>query len=175
MTIRTTHTVACLAVLAALPALSLGQSATLVYGNVSGWTIHTDPNADYRCFAEAQYEGGSSIRIGFNADANLYLSIADVSWTGTVAGRQYELALQFDEEGPATYRAVGAPEDSALSVTVPNSQRAAFRKDFATRYMVRAQYGDHEPVMLSLGGSYNATRMLEECQSSMANLAERSK
>jgi len=174
MTIRTAHTLACLAAMASVPSISVGESATLIYGNVSGWTVHTDPNQDYRCFAEALYEGGSSIRIGFNADSKLYLSITDSTWAGTVAGRQYELALQFDEETPATYKAVGA-DASGLSVTVPDSQLTAFRKDFSMRYTVSAQHGDSEPVMLSLGGSYNATRMLEECQKLMAGVAERAK
>lgn len=175
MTIRTAHTIACLATLAALPSLSVGQSATLVYGNVNGWTVHTDPNQDYRCFAEALYEGGSAIRIGFNANSELYVSITDSSWSGTVTGRQYEIALQFDEETPATYSAVGAAEGSALSVTLPNSQRAEFSKDFASRYMVSAHHGDREPVMLSLGGSYRATAMLEECQRLMASVAKTTK
>jgi hypothetical protein len=54
---------------------------------------------------------------------------------------------------------------------VPQSQRAEFREEFSNRYMVSAHHGDQEPVMLSLGGSYRATRMLEECQTLMANVA----
>lgn len=171
MTIRTARNIAILATLAALPSLSMGQSATLIYGNVNGWTVHTDPKQDYRCYAEALYEGDSSIRIGFDANSELYVSIVDSSWSGTVAGRQYEVALQFDEESPATYSAVGATENSGLSVTVPNSQLTQFREEFANRYMVSAHHGDHEPVMLSLGGSFRATRMLDECQTLMASVA----
>jgi hypothetical protein len=171
MTISTAKKIACLATLAALPSLSAGQSATLVYGNVNGWTVHTDPSQNYRCFAEALYEGGSSIRIGFNADSELYLSITDSSWSGTVAGKQYDVALQFDEESPTTFRAVGAAESSGLSVIVPSNRLAEFRKEFATRYMVSAHYGNQEPVMLSLGGSFRATTMLDECQTLMASVA----
>ena len=175
MTIRTACNLAVLATIAALPSLSLGQSATLIYGNVNGWTVHTDPNQDYRCYAEALYEGGSAIRIGFDADSQMYVSIIDSSWAGTVAGESYEVALQFDEETPATYSAVGVSEASGLSVTVPSVQRAQFRDDFANRYMVSAHHGDQEPVMLSLGGSSRATRMLDECQTLMASVAARTK
>ena len=175
MTIRTARNLAVLATVAALPSLSIGQSATLIYGNVNGWTVHTDPNQDYRCYAEALYEGGSSIRIGFDANSQMYVSIIDSSWAGTVAGREYEIALQFDEESPATYRAVGVSDESGLSVTVPSSQRAQFREEFANRYMVSAHHGEHEPVMLSLGGSFRATRMLDECQTLMASVAASTK
>lgn len=175
MTIRTARNLAILGTLAALPSLSLGQSATLIYGNVNGWTVHTDPNQDYRCFAEALYEGGSALRIGFDADSEMYVSIIDSSWSGTVAGEQYDVALQFDEESPATFSAVGVADDSGLSVTVPDGQRTQFLEDFANRYMVSAHRGDHEPVMLSLGGSLRATRMLDECQTLMASVAASSK
>ena len=65
-----------------LPLFASADTGTLIYGNVSGWTVHTDPANNYRCFAEAEYEGGSTIRIGFESAAGgaLYLALSDTSW-----------------------------------------------------------------------------------------------
>jgi hypothetical protein len=174
MTRYPAHTKACLAVLAAVPAMTFAESSTLIYGNVSGWTVHTDPNQAYRCYAEALYDGGSSIRLGFNEQGELYLSIADSSWAGTVAGREYELELQFDELEPQRLTVRGGAENGTLSYVIPNDERPAFLKEIQVRWSISAVHGNNEPVLLSLGGSFNASMMLEDCQASMASVNARS-
>ena len=174
MTPHAARSLVCLLGFAASPAIVLAEGATLIYGNVSGWTVHTDPNQSYRCFAEALYQEGSSMRIGFNENSDLYLSITDPSWVGTVAGREYVLELQFDEEDSQSYRARGGDQPGTLTFVISSDARPAFLRDFQVRWSITAAHGTREPVMLSLGGSFNASVMLEDCQSSMAAVNARS-
>lgn len=158
--------------LASLPVVALADGATLIYGNTSGWTVHTDPSTGYHCFAEAQYEGGSSIRIGFEAnDGNLYLVLGDSSWSAPPGESADALELQFDDQPPLSFEPTAADLD-ALRVTVADEDRAAFLEAFMASYSLNAQYGNHESIMLSLGGSTRATRMLQECQVTMARVGE---
>ena len=159
-----------LAALGTLPVMAVGNAATLIYGNVSGWTVHTDPDQAYLCYAEALYEDESSIRIGFEPeDGSLYLVITDASWGRVSASREIE--LQFDEESPLSFAASRAAGGDSVRIVIPEDRRATFLKDLKLRYVFNARYGETEPVMFSLGGSLNALRLLEECQASMAQSA----
>lgn len=153
-----------------MPLIALGEGGTLIYGNTSGWTVHTDPNAGYHCFAEAQYEGGSSIRVGMDgADGDLYLVLADRSWSSPGAESASGLELRFDDAAPLRFEAKSVDVDS-LKISIPDGDRAAFLQAFMASYTMNAQYGDSEVIMLSLGGSMRATRMLQECQTTMASV-----
>lgn len=155
--------------LAALPVMAFADGATLVYGNTSGWTVHTDPSTGYHCFAEAQYEGGSSIRIGFEAnDGDLYLLLGDTSWSVRPGEAADALELQFDDQPPISFEPTAT--DDALRVTVADEDRASFLEAFMASYSMNAHYGSHDVIMLSLGGSMRATRMLQECQVTMARV-----
>jgi len=159
------------AALMALPALASADGQTLVYGNVSGWTVRTDPAHGYRCFAEAQYEGDSSIRIGFDtADGAMNFRLSDGSWTHGVSGN--ELSLQFDDGEPLRFEATVA-DGNAVTVAIPADEQQSFIRSFTAGYSITAWFGGHEPIMLSLGGSSRATQLLSECETTMANVGAR--
>jgi hypothetical protein len=154
--------------LVALPSSS-SAADPLVYGNVSGWTVWTDPSQQYSCFAEARYEGASSIRAGFDAvDGTLYVSFDDASWSRVVANREYELELEFDDGTAQAFRSTGLAEGKGVRFTVPDERRGPFVDAFIHGYWVSVTPAALEPVMLSLGGSSAAMGLLEECQDSMA-------
>jgi hypothetical protein len=170
MYMRTFSSAGLFVALVSIPFAVFAGSKPLVYGNVSGWTVLTDPDHDYHCFAEARYEGGSFIRVGFNSSDALYMTVGDAAWTDAVAGRDYMLDLKFDDEDSRRFSSTGISDGNGLRLVVPEDQRGSFMKDFMSRYSISIGRSEHEAVTLSLGGSHNATRMLEECQVSMADL-----
>ena len=173
MNIRNAKTLALTPALLCLPLIASAETGTLIYGNTSGWTVHTDPANDFRCYAEAQYEGGSTIRIGFESAAGrtLYLSLSDDSWVGAASDSGRALELKVDERDPMSFEPKVA-DDGALVVTVPATDRAAFLEGFTLGWSLNATYAGGETIMLSLGGSMRATRMLNECQDSMAKATQ---
>lgn len=174
MFIRAARSTTLVVALICTPFAASASGKPLVYGNVSGWTVLTDPEHDYRCYAQAEYEGGSFVRVGFNsADAALYLVVGGAAWEDADAGRDYELELSFDDEAARGYTGRAVSGGNGLRVVIPDGQRAAFLQDFMSRYSVSIGRGEDDPLTLSLGGSLNAVRMLEECQASMAEYQQR--
>jgi hypothetical protein len=158
--------------LAALPAV-VGAANTFVFGNVSSWTVRTDPEHAYRCFAEVLYEGGTSIRIGYNnGEGSLYLSVTDPSWAGIRPGSKHEAAVLFDDAATFELAAMGiATESTGVNLTIPDVSRHAFLQDFMARHIMSVKVEGSRPLDLSLAGSHRATLMLEECQGSMVQNA----
>jgi hypothetical protein len=151
----------------AQPAVAGAEGRTLIFGNVSGWTVHTNPASDFDCFAEARYDDESSLRIGFSAEgSSLFLRIADRAWAGAGEGR-YALDVQFDDQEPLRFTVPGFESDGSLSVSIEEERQEVFLGDFTGSYTLSVRLDESEPIMFSLGGSLNATRMLQECQVSM--------
>lgn len=157
-------------------ALSATGGEGLVFGNVSGWTVFTDPAQAYRCFAEVQYEGGTLVGVGFDAsNAGLYLSVADPEWRGIAAGSEHLAHLRFDEEAEHTVdgRGVAQADDriGGIRLQIPAPQREAFLSDFIASHTLTITIEGRDPLDLSLAGSSRATAMLRDCRSSMARHA----
>jgi len=163
--------------LAASPVVSAGDS--LIYGNVSSWTVHTDPEHSYRCFTEVRYEGGTSIRIGYNTTAgDLYLSVSDASWGRMSPGSEQDMTISFDDTAQRQIAgngiAMGARgESAAVSLAIPGQSRQSFLRDFMARHTMTVSIASAEAIDLSLAGSHRAALMLEECQVAMARVAAR--
>jgi hypothetical protein len=163
----------CVVALTASP-MAIGAGNTYVYGNVSGWTVRTDPNHGYRCFTEARYEGDTLIRLGFNsADSSLYVSVSVPAWSNVDEGGRQSAQLMFDNEIVLDISAVGMSigsgwEAPGLRMTIPAETQESFIRDFMARHAITVTIGNIDPVELSLAGSHGATRLLQECQSSMA-------
>jgi len=160
------------AALAFSPAI-VSAGNTFVYGNVSSWTVRTDPEQSYRCFAEVLYEGGTSIRIGYNSEqGDLYLSVTDPAWSGIRTGSAQGTTISFDDEESVHFDGTGIGMSSGgtsagVSVTIPQSARPAFLRDFMARHTMSIGLDGAEPLDLSLAGSQRATMLLDECQASM--------
>lgn len=162
--------------LAVLP-VTVSAANTYVYGNVSSWTIRTDPAQSYRCFAEVQYIGGTSIRIGYNVDAAaLYLRVTDPSWNRIRVDVEHEIEIGFDDgssfELPGkSVESTPTEESGGVSITIPTASRQSFLQAFVARDTLTVSIEKSSPIELSLAGSARATRMLDECQASMARHA----
>lgn len=156
----------------AQPAVAAAEGRTLVFGNVSGWAVHTDPATNFACFAEARYGGESSLRVGFGADgSSLFLSIVDRAWAGAGAG-DHVFGIRFDDQEPVSFTSPVIEGDGSVSVSIADEQQQGFLAEFANSYTISVQLDDGEPIMLSLGGSQNATRMLQDCRVSMQEYSQ---
>lgn len=138
----------------------------LVYGNVSGWTITTDPQSGYVCSAEARYEGGSFLRIGYEStgDTSLVVMVSDPDWNALLTDASYSLELRFDTDNPQILTGTGLVDRGAYRIVVAAEHSDDFLQKVGHRYALSIGAVDREPVILSLGGSLAATRMLAECQ-----------
>lgn len=169
----------CLFSLAAIP-MAVSAGNTYIFGNVSGWTVHTDPEHNYRCFAEVQYEGGTLIRLGFNsADAQLYVSVADPTLNDISNGETRAAQLIFDGEESLHATAVGAfigADSGAQGIRLKISPgiQESFTKGFKARQSLEVSIAGLDPLWFSLAGSYRATQLLEDCQTSMGRVGQSS-
>jgi hypothetical protein len=53
-------------------------------------------------------------------------------------------------------------------LAIPGASRQSFVQDFMMRHMFSVSIDGSEPLDLSLGGSFRAAHMLDECQAEMA-------
>lgn len=158
--------VALIASLVALTATGKG----LVFGNVSSWTIFTDPAEAYRCSAEVAYEAGTAIRLGHDSPGSgLYLSIADPSLADIDRGRPHDASLSFDDS--ITFELRGTGDGDGIKLSIPAAAQDSFLKEFTARHVMTVSIGGAKGIDLSLAGSLRATRMLGQCQTSMSRHA----
>ena len=155
---------------------TIAAGPTYIYGNVSGWTVRTDPAQDYRCFAEVQFEGGTLIRLGFDsADSHLSVSVSDPSWPVLADGAEHSVQLAFDGKASLDATATGTLINSDLQIrgirlSIPAQAHASFISDFKARHSLEISIDGARSLDLSLAGSYRATQMLEDCQDEMARV-----
>jgi len=166
-----THLLA-LAVLAGALLAAADAYGSLVFGNVSGWTVHTEPGDGYRCFAEAPYEGGTFLRIGFDSsdDSAVYLVFGNPAWAGISPGISYEFDLRFDDADAISVAGTASAESDGFRLVVPSATRQEFWDAFEKRHSVSIGRAGEEDLVLSLAGSRNALRMLEECKAAFSHV-----
>lgn len=161
------------AILLAGLAIKAFAGNALVFGNVSGWTVYTDPEQAYSCFAEVEYEGGTLVRIGEDAEVDgLYLSITDPAWRGIVARQEHAARLSFDDAGESTATGTGLANASrgtgGIRLHLSAESREAFVSEFRASHTLTITIAGQQPLDLSLAGSLRATDMLRDCESSMS-------
>ena len=157
---------------AVLIALHASAGDGLVFGNTSGWTVFTDPARDYRCSAEARYEGGSLIRLGYDVADTLYLAVMDPDWNVTGSSAVQLARLGFDDRREFSVRGEAIPSSdhssAGIRVNIPADVHDAFVADFMASHTLTIALENGNPLDLSLAGSLGAVRMLGDCQRSMS-------
>jgi hypothetical protein len=187
--IVTRRSTATLLVILLAPFAATGQGNTIVFDNVGGWSVRTDPQREYRCFIEADYDNGSSVRAGFNTDnGRFYISIADYRWDWVEIGAPYTVSLQFDNEPAQNFDATGVVLEtqyiqSGLQLDVPPEAEKGLVANFMYLSEMQLSYEDDgksegietiDDIELTLGlfGTQRAIESLEGCQIRMAQTAQ---
>jgi len=80
--------------LTGLPALAQN---TALWGQVRGWHIRVDRSVGDGCYAAQAFEGGTLVRIGYDAAAKrLYLLFTDDDWKSLEEDKTYPVRIVFD-------------------------------------------------------------------------------
>jgi hypothetical protein len=157
----------------AAPSMLLGAENTIVFDVADGWTIRSDLNRGYRCFAEADYDNGSAVRAGFNSeDGSFYLSVADYGWNWIETGTAYTIALAFDDDPSVPLSATGIMLQTdyvqpGLRLDIPADTQEQLYAHFMNRAEMHVAHEDHVSLTLGLVGTRRAMLLLEECQAAM--------
>jgi hypothetical protein len=157
------------------PGVSAAAGDTIVYEIVSGWTIRTDLNQNYACYAETLFEGDSIIRVGFDATKSVFVTVGDPSWSAIEPGETYSVELDFGDDAPWASSGSGVALDTetaqpGLHVEIDSADGRRFIDAFMKQLVVDVSFEDREALSLSLAGSYRAGAKLDECQAAMAEL-----
>ena len=164
--------------LAAVALAAHANDNTYVYDNVGGWTIRTDGDRNYNCHAEAEFAGGSILRVGLGSSTGaLDLSIGDPAWNSVEPGLAYRVEITFDDAAAWRFEAVGLALETELDqpsvrLTIEENVKSRFTQALMQGNALAVSYEDSElaPLSLSLAGSNRAITVLEECQATMARI-----
>lgn len=148
------------------------EENVIEYSNVSGWNISIDLSLSGACFAYAEYEDDSILRVGFNEEiSGLYIIFGNAIWQSIEYGKKYDIQIKFGEETPWNGQATGLsfdpPENQpflAISIDGDPDSTSLFIEEFMEQRYVRLFYDGKTIENLTLKGSYSAGLELIECQ-----------
>src|SRR6056297_948950 len=88
-----------------------------LYRTVAGWHILIDPSLGNGCFAIAEFEEGTALRVGLDMDGqSVYVVVGDSSWRSIEYGKSYKVSIVFGDETPWSGDATG------FSFSPPNDE-----------------------------------------------------
>lgn len=160
------------------PVAASAQGNTIVFDNVGGWTVRTDPAREYRCFIEADYDNGSSMRAGFNSESGqFYITVADYRWDWIELGVPYVVSLQFDDEPAQEFEATGVVLETdyiqpGFELVLPQELEDSVVAQFMYLTEMQLRHGEDTELTLGLFGTQRAVESLEGCQIKMAQTAQ---
>lgn len=144
------------------------------YAVVSGWSIRVDTSMDNGCFAFAEYERGSILRVGVdNRDSSVYALFGNEDWRSIEYGKKYDVEIQFGNEtkwnGKATGMSFDPPQNQPyLWVAIVGEDAVVnFISEFMAETSVELFYNGNSIDKLKLEGSYAAGLKVIECQKVM--------
>ena len=146
---------------------------TVTYTEVGAWTIAVDTTLGDGCFAYADFEGGSALRIGLNnTEDSFYVMMRNEDWKSIEYGKKYEIEIRFGNLDPWTGRAEGFSFDPpnnepVLQMIISNDGLEEFLTEFMQESSVQTYYENQEILNLSLRDSFQAALQLAECQESV--------
>lgn len=152
-----------LAALLAAPGATMAQDLVTV-GTVGVWDILVDPTVGNGCLINSEFEDGSDVRIGFDAETgDGYLLAMNDAWGDIEEGQTYPIS--FDVDGTLYEgEAVGLYLDDMPGVDIAFDS-ADFLMDIAQKQTLTLSHEGHEVMSIDLTDSYPALEAAIECQS----------
>lgn len=140
------------------------------YSQAGVWTIRVDTSIDYSCFLHASFEGGSSLRLGFNKmEDNYYILAGDPAWKSIEYGKEYQVGIQFGELSKWSGSAVGFSWDGEknepwLWVDIDSTSAKSLLTEFMQQHTIKLFYNEKQILNLELKDSYKAGMEMLRCQ-----------
>ena len=165
------HLSACLVAGLALSAPATAQE-TVFWGEIGDWDIEVDTTISNGCYAVAEWESGTIVRIGINPETDFYyVLIGNPRWAPIVAEREYALSVQFDSRAPWDVTATGLQfNPGELVYYYAQTQQFDFINEFMRLNRMKISAGPRTLDTLVLRGSRAAFEGVMECQDEMARL-----
>jgi hypothetical protein len=138
-----------------------------VWGQVPGWEIKIDPSMGNGCFAWADYESGTVMRIGYHPETDrVYLLFGDPEWKSLKAGRDYRVKFVFDGRETFEDEMVGHDISGTVFLSV-DDVNDDFIEAFAVRHAMEIFYQGKSIAHLSLKNTHAAIEAVARCQQSV--------
>lgn len=141
--------------------------------DVNGWYIGVDTSIEDSCYMMSNYEGGSSLRVGFNMeDDDMMFIVGNENWDSIEEGKLYEIDVAFGNKGPWTGEAKGFKWDDGdsslvLSIGFDEGRAKNFINEFQQMTSVTVSYNREEIANLSLRATFAAMNEVVACQNAM--------
>jgi len=147
-----------------LPLASLAAEDVGHWSSVAGWDIKVDRTLGYGCFMVTEFEDNILFRIGFNRKNDTgYLIVYDNDWRSIELGKEYKIAIRFDNEDPWEAPMYGRNVNGVVMLVTTFSD-PDFLTQFMQKHTIKMFYDNSEIARLSLEGSYAAGEEMFECQ-----------
>lgn len=152
-----------LAVAAAMVPADLRAEVKKV-GEQSGWDIIVDTSVELGCAMQAEYEGGTLVRMGFRpSDGDGYILVVNKAWKNVANKKNYKVSM--DVEGGSTWDgdgegfSLGSSKGYLVSFDDPD-----FFVDVMKKQSLTLSAEGKEIVAVSLDGTYKALSLVSACQ-----------
>lgn len=145
-----------------VPCTMMAQDLVVV-DSVGVWDVLVDPTVGNGCLINAEFEDGSDVRIGFDAEqGNGYLMATNDAWKGIEEGKSYP--IKFDVDG-SVYEgnATGIVQDDVPGVDI-SFDSSDFLLDIAQKQTLTLIHDDQDVMAIDLTDSYAALEAAIACQ-----------
>lgn len=165
------HLSACLAAGLVLSAPALAQE-TVFWGEIGDWDIEVDTTISNGCYAVAEWQSGTIVRIGINPETDFYyVLIGNPRWAPIAPEREYALSVQFDSRPAWDVTATGLQfNPGELVYYYAQTQQFDFIEEFMRLNRMKISAGPRTLDTLVLRGSRAAFEGVMKCQDEMARL-----
>lgn len=146
------------------PAKAIDQST--FWATAGAWTVYSDNTIGGSCYAAANYQDGTRIRIGFYPSGGVntgYIIFLNNRWGHIKRGYDYPVVFQFGTDTPWDAVAKGWSIDEKSGYLV-NFAGPDLLEQFSRQGSVALFYGTREIANVTLENSYKAASALLQCQ-----------
>lgn len=150
---------------------AIANDASIPWKNVGGWIVAIDSSLGNSCFIANIYENGIVLRLGFDSTNSLgpaYIAIGSGDWKSIEVGKDYDIAIQLDQNSPWTATARGIDMNNLKMLLVSFSD-TNFVNEFVRKLGLKFSFNGNVIANLSLRGSAAAAIELIQCQKAVGN------
>lgn len=154
-----------LALVAAIPQMSLADDEIFPWKKVGGWNVAVDRSLGNSCFVVTSFEDGTVFRLGLNLldkEDPFYILIGNANWKSLESGKQYPIEFSLDRS-EWTAEATGVPFNGSKGLWI-DFDDADLIGEFARKLNFRATFNGKEIASLRLKNSVEARDELLACQ-----------